>query len=71
MRLLRYLGISALVGLFLLAPFAGGAVNRVEASNPRNSYRPYSYRYYSAKRNAGSRQCYWYYTNGSYVYVCH
>ncbi len=68
------LGIVGLALLFLAAPFCAGNVIRIEAAGSAIKAHPatyqYSYRYYRPVKEAGSRQCYWYYSNGSYVYVC-
>ncbi|MCH9610305.1 MAG: hypothetical protein S4CHLAM81_03570 [Chlamydiales bacterium] len=71
---LSYLGIFLLALLFLAVPLLSDQVVKVETSGSSRAVHPamyhYNYRYYRPVRKAGSRQCYWYYTNGTYVYVC-
>ena len=68
------LGIAVLALLFLAIPLLSTNVVRMEASGvhvqPHPATYHYNYRYYRPVKQAGSRQCYWYYTNGTYVYVC-
>lgn len=73
----RYFACLLLITLFFLAPSAANRVVKVDTAGvqfgqerPFNWYYPYSYRYYTPHRDYGSRSCYWYYTNGAYVYTC-
>lgn len=70
----RYFGCLLLGAFFLSVPLVSSSVAKVDTAGPRqrpfNWYYPYSYRYYTPHREYGSRQCYWYYTNGQYVYTC-
>ncbi len=73
-RTVQVLGIAVCSLLFLAVPLMSATVIRIDtagaAGQPHPASYHYSYRYYRPVKEAGSRQCYWYYTNGSYVYVC-
>ena len=63
--------------LFLSVPLLSHQIHRVDAAGFQAPIHPatyhYNYRYYQPvkqKKGASSRQCYWYYSNGTYVYVC-
>jgi len=73
-KVLQVVGIALLAILFLAVPLLSSQVNRMGGSgevHPATYH--YNYRYYrpvNDNKDSGSRQCYWYYTNGAYVYVC-
>ncbi len=69
---------ALLLGALMFIPLGivgGAAVAQTsgvsyQQKRPYSWYYPYSYRYYTPHKESGSNQCYWVYTNGSYVYVC-
>lgn len=76
-KILQVCGISVLALLFLSVPLLSAQIHKVEAAGYQAPIHPatyhYGYRYYQPvndKKKPSSRQCYWYYSNGSYVYVC-
>ena len=75
-KLLQVVAAAILMVLFLAAPLFSSQIQRAGGcGNPHPAVYYYNYRYYRPQHvqvedGTGSRQCYWYYANGSYLYVC-
>ncbi|MFN0065581.1 MAG: hypothetical protein ACKVOH_05025 [Chlamydiales bacterium] len=76
-RLFKLVASVLLFALFVATPVIAEMKTPVEIAavqygqqRPYNWYYPYNYRYYTPHREYHSGSCYWYYTNGSYVYTC-